>query len=138
MFETEIARGVALLDERRPGWWTQIDLDRLDMSQGLFYEAPRGRYDCGCICAQTGFVYGSAREQGFEAPYGSFCGELDALGIGDRPEDYGFHCGRVTSMTDMRARYVALTAEWREVILRLRDERAPAPVAERAAEMVLA
>lgn len=32
MFETQIAKGMALLDQKRPGWETEINLNRLDIS----------------------------------------------------------------------------------------------------------
>lgn len=36
-----VARGAALLDEQRPGWWERTDVVRLDMTDG-----------CGCILGQ--------------------------------------------------------------------------------------
>ena len=45
--EARVARGVALLDERIPGWRDRIDLTQLDMCEGA--RLPNG---CGCIGAQ--------------------------------------------------------------------------------------
>ncbi len=42
-----VARGIALLDERIPGWRDRIDAARLDMREGARH--PNG---CGCIGAQ--------------------------------------------------------------------------------------
>lgn len=36
-----VERGAALLDEKRPGWWKNIDLGRLDISAG-----------CDCVAGQ--------------------------------------------------------------------------------------
>lgn len=33
MFEVEIARGAAFLDEKTPGWRERIDLDKLDLGE---------------------------------------------------------------------------------------------------------
>jgi hypothetical protein len=38
-----VERGAALLDEKRPGWWREIDLDALDIRSG-----------CDCIAGQLG------------------------------------------------------------------------------------
>ena len=32
-YDTRVARGAALLDEKLPGWWQRVDLDRLDLSK---------------------------------------------------------------------------------------------------------
>lgn len=51
MFEERIARGMALLDKRFPGWWLNINVDRLDMSKPDFY--PLRPPSCGCVLAQV-------------------------------------------------------------------------------------
>lgn len=58
MFETHIARGMTLLDARRPGWSMHVDVDRLDMLQVFYYADPTRhnygtRASCGCILAQV-------------------------------------------------------------------------------------
>ncbi len=50
MFEAEVARGVALLDEHEPGWRQRIDVQRLDMSEPTY--SRRVSHACGCVLAQ--------------------------------------------------------------------------------------
>jgi hypothetical protein len=64
-------RGAALLDERMPGWWQHIDLDRLDI------DSP-----CDCVAGQIG----------------GYTEILQALGLDDGAEyDYGFDGGSFAS-----------------------------------------
>lgn len=93
--ETRVARGVALLDEVRPGWWREsvpepyapIDLDRLDLAS------------CeNCAVAQfTGECYEDA--------------VLRLVKSFDGAVDYGF-----TLADDRGELFDDLTAEWRKVI----------------------
>ena len=45
-----IAAGMAVLDQRAPGWLDRVDLDRLDMASGIHEPAPGL---CGCVLAQV-------------------------------------------------------------------------------------
>ena len=51
-----VERGAALLDEKRPGWWQDIDLGRLDISSS-----------CDCIAGQQP---------------GGYAGTMNALNVG--------------------------------------------------------
>lgn len=65
-------RGAALLDERRPGWWREIDLGTLDIDSV-----------CNCIAGQLG----------------GYAETLQALGLDDGAEyDYGFDGGSFASV----------------------------------------
>lgn len=54
MFEDRIARGMALLDRKYPGWSMHINLDQLSMTSPS-YRVTR-EYPCGCILAQVGVL----------------------------------------------------------------------------------
>lgn len=71
MFEKEIARGMAVLDQYHPGWEDHIDPDHLMMSCTSFPSPQTG--GCGCILAQ-----------------------VDAIG-----KDYGFYDEEVTNLLSM-------------------------------------
>jgi hypothetical protein len=89
-FETEVARGIALLDEKVPGWRELIDLDRLDMEM-----AERRENGCCCILAQL---------------YGGYIAGLEAIGLDDEEDSpYGFD-----DIDD--ADYPALTDAWRRAL----------------------
>ena len=69
-----VRKGARLLDERMPGWWRQIDLERLDI------DSP-----CDCVAGQVG----------------GYTEVLRALGLDDGAEyDYGFDGG---SFAEVRA-----------------------------------
>jgi hypothetical protein len=94
-------RGAALLDARRPGWWREIDLGRLDIIDG-----------CNCVAGQLG--------------NGRFLATYDALGM-DSPADeiaHGFnsadhdYLGAPGDVIEaVEAECVALTEAWRTLIL---------------------
>ena len=48
-----LKRGAALLDAKRPGWWREIDLGRLDIESA-----------CNCIIGQLGSYMETARSLG--------------------------------------------------------------------------
>ena len=90
-----VQRGAELLDEKRPGWWREIDLERLDVSS-----------TCNCIGGQVAGV-----------PYG-FTVAMEALGL-DGEEAFvahGFESDINLSDRLFRAEYAALTAAWRDLI----------------------
>jgi hypothetical protein len=99
--ETLVARGVALLDEKLPGWWKRIDVIKLDLGSG-----------CGCVLGQTWDE--PVPERSAYTPYAFHANAL----FGDWDCDneaarYGFN---VTG-DEYRDAFDALTAEWRRVIL---------------------
>jgi hypothetical protein len=94
-FETEVQRGIALLDEKVPGWRTKVDLDRLDMALGW-----PSRTGCGCILTQ---VFGS---------YGDGLQTLDFDTWHSDDDEFGF------DVADARSdhRYRELTAAWKRAL----------------------
>jgi hypothetical protein len=94
-FEAEVQRGIALLDQKVPGWRKRIDLDRLDMIMGL-----PDSTGCGCILTQ---VFGN---------YWRGLRLLDFDGLDGGDDDYGFDvAGR-----DANESYHDLTAAWRRAL----------------------
>jgi len=83
-----VARGMALLDEQRPGWLDRIDLATLAMHD-----------PCHCIVGQE-FGDGVSNDDGI---YGD---GLEALGVADDPDGYGFDAWDQD----------ALGTEWRRAI----------------------
>jgi hypothetical protein len=95
-----VARGAALLDEKRPGWDARVDLAVLDLG------------DCRrCVVGQ---LFGPEYEHEHERDWGVYGWGLDMLGLNAaRFEEYahGF------DIEDFGGReFAALTAEWRRVI----------------------
>lgn len=101
-----VARGVALLDEREPGWADRIDLERLDV------EDP-----CGCVLGQTwdGPTLGGD----------PFIKHVDAL-LSDRTYSTAAAYGFDAYYFDGRD-FGQLTAEWRAVIAERRTEAGETP-----------
>ena len=103
--QARVACGVALLDEKLPGWVERIDLDTLNLAS-----------PCRCILGQT-----------WDLPVGvdytAFALHADALDIdGDEEVAYGFNAGGEDWFED-EGEYDALTAEWKRVILARRIDR---------------
>jgi hypothetical protein len=94
-----VARGVALLDEKLPGWVDRIDLDRLDLGS-----------PCRCILGQTWDGIPDPES----TPFAAHANELDLYG--EDENDYGFNAGGEDWFAD-EPEYRALTAEWTRVIL---------------------
>ena len=95
-FETEVQRGIALLDSALPGWRQQIDLDRLNMLR-----AERDRNGCGCILTQA---------------YGSYWDGLVALDFdwyASEDADYGFD---VLGTNRPDSEYRVLTEAWKRAL----------------------
>ena len=66
--QASVARGAALLDARRPGWESAIDLGRLDLSSS-----------CACVLGQLEGCYST----GIFALFGAqWIGEAEAHGFG--------------------------------------------------------
>lgn len=94
-FYDEIMAGCGVLDEVRPGWVDEIDLDRLNLASIL-----------DCVLAQL---------------YGGFFSAKEKLGMSwDVAEDNGF----ALDFSYERQDYETLTTEWREVIQSRRDHAA--------------
>jgi hypothetical protein len=100
MFEQQIAKGVALLDEKWPGWHERINLDTLDIGSS-----------CDCVIGQ---LY-----PGIEFPGVTY----ELFPIGElMPRVYKMReCGFATdchglSYTERDMRYKDLTDEWVECI----------------------
>jgi hypothetical protein len=103
---TRVAKGVALLDERKPGWAGQIDLIKLDV------EDPDR-----CILGQ---LYPVSEESFW--PDG-FNQGIDALEI-DSGFEYGVDCLPSERFDEQQFDYVQLTREWKRVIEILRQKQA--------------
>ena len=71
VMEANVARGSALMDEKRPGWHNRIDLKKLDVSSGSY-----------CVLGQD---------------CGSYTRGLRKLGISRGSSEYGFCTGEGTS-----------------------------------------
>ena len=110
MFEKEIDKGVALLDEHRPQWYLHVDLDALDLDH------------CGqCVMGQTFgyFADGIYRLIQVTDPGADFWGFAEDHGFSvdtdghDAEEEYGV-------VHDM---YQTLTKEWVNRIIHIRNTR---------------
>lgn len=114
LFDRRINRGVALLDQERPGWWERIDLDRLDLHRddlcvvGLEFEK-----DPDYLASGLGnpFIFGAKR-------------------LNVRTEratrQHGFFTFRNTPKS-----YTALTQAWHKRIKQIRAERTDEQVLSR-------
>lgn len=93
-FAEQVARGMALLDERGPtNWRKRINLNTLDVSTGE-----------DCILGQV---------------YGWYPDGLDALGIRDWdevPANLGFRVMFVADAHTMNSAYAELTQTWRDAL----------------------
>ena len=87
------ARGAALLDEHKPGWWERIDLDTLAL------ESP-----CRCILGQLWSA---------EHPDDPYEIALDELDLHDKDEDFGFD---KYSGPGSWSEYALLTDAWHALI----------------------
>lgn len=86
MFQDEINRGIAWLNENRPGWLSMVELDRLDMLD-----------DVKCVLGQTGGYWSVSTysinpyDYGFNVSYDqlqSRGGDLDYVGSAFQNEWY--------------------------------------------------
>lgn len=102
MFNTQIDRGIRLLDERiGPDWINKIDLGELKMSHG-----------CHCVLGQLGKPNGMG-----------FWDMVEDLRIEDRG-DYGAKYGFYIGLGKEERCWYQLKIEWTEAILALREVRA--------------
>ena len=86
-----IARGVALLDEKLPGWEERVNLNRLDLSS-----------TCDCVCGQI-----VTKKDRWWSRYRH---GLAVLGIEEH------HAGRYGFVATGNTKYASLTDEWARVI----------------------
>lgn len=119
MYEVQITRGVARLDERLPvggAWVGYVDLATLDMADYRH-----------CVVGQV------VRTLLLGHPAIRFTHALELLGIGGSGAGYGFELMPHTGWTVRLDAYRRLTAEWVETLLTLRRERGvPRPLADAA------
>ena len=97
-----VARGVAVLDEKRPGWHDRIDVDLLDMR-------------CSELCVFGQEFYG--HEDVDLRYYSAYDAGVDTVLDGD--DDLAIACGFENDAelkTGVRDEYDELLAEWRRVI----------------------
>lgn len=120
----DIARGIALLNEKVPGWHMRIDLDRLDMNSGRFdmQSEPEELDGCGCILAQ---VNASSSDRGFGTyPTGWYLlqpsTDTFAAAYGFAVPDWGYEDSRSDERTKTE-QYEMLTGLWRTAILNIRS-----------------
>lgn len=106
-----VARGVALLDEKLPGWAQQIDLDRLDLGN-----------TCNCILGQgfEGHPDVDMKDWVVTSPFDIGVRELFAAAMPDQDHEraarvHGFDAVSEPGYTAQE--YAALTTEWKRVIL---------------------
>lgn len=100
---TRVARGVALLDEKLPGWHLRIDVARLNLCSA-----------CNCILGQE---FATHEDVDGPAWTGFDVGVREVLnGDVHQASEYGFDADGFSLEGEGRD-FVALTAEWRRVIL---------------------
>ncbi len=103
-----VARGAALLDERRPGWAGEVNAEELEMAS--------------CYQCMMGQIFGE------------FCVGTDTLDLDMESDYYGFDV-KVGTLAKRMAEYIALEAAWiAEIAARLE----PAPADEPELEEALA
>jgi hypothetical protein len=100
----DVARGMALLDEERPGWEAQIDLDRLELAS-----------DCGCILGQ---IFASEIDDYYTSPYEKGLVTLDIDGP-QKEADLGFYARPKPDAPDWLD-WLGLEDEWVRQITRRR------------------
>lgn len=94
-----VQRGAALLDEKRPGWWREIDLGRLDIGSS-----------CNCVGGQL------------SGGLCSFSVTMESLDLDGEEEftGHGFEADGNDHAT-VEADYAALTVVWRDLITARRE-----------------
>ena len=102
---TRVAKGVALLDERKPGWMDRINLITLDVQDPNM-----------CILGQ---LYPVRDDDMF--PDG-FNKGISALSLCSDAQEHGVDCYPHHDILDQRQDYVYLTQEWKRVIKILRQK----------------
>ena len=104
MYEEQVARGAALLDERKPGWHRQINLERLDMAN-----------PCLCVLGQVFAEAARHGQDGYEAGYISLWRKDIPNYGGGLAAEHGFTLDfdLDTSLTvTRRLRWIGLQVAW--------------------------
>jgi hypothetical protein len=108
--EVRVARGAALLDEKLPGWADHIELDRLRLTSS-----------CNCVLGQAfreDVVHANSYRAGlinlFDSDYAYDEAVAHGFDLGDWEAESG-------------AAWLALTAEWKRVILSRRESASSTP-----------
>ena len=99
-----VERGAALLDEKRPDWWQDIDLDRLDISTG-----------CTCVAGQLGGFSETMRSLGLLPLEAQVAHGFEA----DDNSDLRTPLAVIYDRADLD--YRALTAAWTDLITARRE-----------------
>jgi hypothetical protein len=90
-----VERGAALLDERRPGWWDEVDLSKLDLNSC-----------CRCVLGQLWGHYWRGAAELFGCPFYNADAAAGAAGFDAQDESH----------------FPALTDLWRAAIERRRTQ----------------
>ena len=121
MFEAEIKRGIALLDEHEPDWRARLNATRLDMAVPSFEPGSAGQ--CGCVLAQL-----DRPSQGHYAGWYEVEAQrlMDAAGDGFADNEFanlhawavahGFTIQITDSLRKFRQDFVDLTDAWRRAL----------------------
>lgn len=104
-FEAEVARGIALLDERLPGWRDRIDVDRIDM---VWASARATRNNRCCIGAQLADP--TDAEDYYD--WASWLSGYDSIDQRDEFEEWAYRHGFEAPL----GRYPALTDAWKRAL----------------------
>lgn len=108
-YKARVAKGIALLDEKRPGWADQIDLGKLDIQNGSYcvtaqLSGTQNWYEGMQQLGLTQFNTGTYVSHGFNAE-----DPTDPDGAPDNPD---YHQGRA---------YAQLNELWRAEVARRQD-----------------
>lgn len=103
--QVAVEKGAIMLDEKRPGWYQKVDLERLDL-----------RFCARCVLGQ---ISGNKRSMN---PY-----DIECHALGLSPADavaYGFNQDAAPEFASIRQSqsWADLTRLWREQITRRREE----------------
>ena len=100
--KTEILRGMALLDEKSPGWEQRVELDKLDQWEGEWTKGVDGE-ECGCVLVHV---------------FGDYYDGLYELGVSQGTADlFGFVrvSDRYAGGDEVEVAYSRLTAWWKQL-----------------------
>lgn len=110
-----VARGMAVLDERMPGWDQRIDVQALDMGMPMY----RPGRDCGCILAQLDFRPERAGSYfRLLRDLADYAEDQDAGSVADEEDAWAFDHGFLAF--DEKAKR-PLTRAWRRAIVARRE-----------------
>ncbi len=119
--QERVARGVALLDEKMPGWVDRIDVDTLEISSirhCVVGQLNQGEFARGIRLLGLG-AYANGAEYGFA--WSGF---------------YGLSSGEEYLALSSGEEYLALTTEWKRVIGILRENQVPVTIESKELTLV--